>query len=135
MQPDLSRLIRELKKETCPQRVRDLARERMAVKGTSPAPLRFAISVAIACMTLACSLAAWQWHMDENARRQSRLAELNAIEHARIANQAEGALGLVGSVLLNASVHSEQVISDRAVPPLRSSLETAKNKITEHMEL
>jgi hypothetical protein len=42
---------------------------------------------------------------------------------------------LVGSVLLHAGAHSEKIISDRTVPPLRDSFELAKNKITQHIDL
>jgi hypothetical protein len=51
------------------------------------------------------------------------------------ARQAETALGLIGTVLLDAGAHSETVICDRAIPPLCNGLETAKNKIIRHTEL
>jgi hypothetical protein len=47
----------------------------------------------------------------------------------QVARQAETALGLIGTMLLDAGAHSESAISNRAIPPLRNGLETAKNKI------
>jgi hypothetical protein len=133
MQPDLTPLIRELKKETCPQRVRSRVRGRIAARESSPRRLRFAIPIAIAGLVLACCLSVWRWN--EHARHQTALAELNVRERAHTMNQAEDALGYVGSVLLQAGAHSEKVIADRAVPPLRSSLEITKNKIIPNLEL
>jgi anti-sigma factor RsiW len=135
MQPDLPRLIRELKKETCPRRVRSGVRGRIAARESSPRRFRFAIPLAVAGLVLACCLSVGRWNAVEHARQQAALAELNTRERARTMNQAEGALGYVGSVLLQASANSEKVISDRAVPPLRSSLEITKNKIIPNLEL
>jgi hypothetical protein len=135
MQPDLQRIARELKKETCPRRVRDKVRGRISAREASPRRLRYAIAMAIAGLVLVCGLSVWQWHAVESARQQARLAELNTRERARVANQAEDALGWVGSVLLDAGAHSEKIISDRTVPPLRNSLETTKNKITQYIDL
>jgi hypothetical protein len=42
---------------------------------------------------------------------------------------------LIAAVLLDAGEHSGNVISDRAIPPLRNGLETAKNKIIHRTEL
>jgi len=53
----------------------------------------------------------------------------------QVAREAETALGLIGTVLLDAGAHSETVISDRAVRPLRNALQTAKNRIIRHTEL
>jgi hypothetical protein len=53
----------------------------------------------------------------------------------QVAREAESALGFIGTVLLDAGAHSETVISDRAITPLRNGLETAKNKIIHHTEL
>jgi hypothetical protein len=133
MQPDLPRLARELKKETCPRRVLDEVQRRIAAERPSPRRLRFAISIAMAGLVLACGLSAWRWN--EHARQQAAVAEFNARERAQTMNQAEGALGYVGSVLLQAGAHSEKIISDRAVPPLRSSLQLTKNKIIPNIEL
>ena len=133
MQPheqSTERLIRDLKNEACPQRVRDKVRGQIAARELSHGRLRYAFPMAIAILVVACSLSVWRWNAVETAREQARLAE-----RIQIASQAQDALGLVGSVLLDASAHSQQIISDRTVPPLRNSLETTKNKINQYIDL
>ena len=134
MQPDLQQIIRKLKNETCPQRVRDQVRGRISARASLSPRLRYAIPVAFAGFILVCGLLVWQWQVRENVRRQERLAQLT-IERAHVAHQAEDALGLVGSVLLDAGNHSQKIISDRTVPPLRNSFETAKSKIIPYIDL
>lgn len=135
MQPDLKRIIRELQKETCPQRVRDKVRARISASESSPGRLRFAIPFAVAGLVLVCCLSVWRWQAMQNVRQQASLAAQTKLDHARVVKQAEGALGLLGSVLANAGADSERIISDTAVPPLRDSLEIAKNKIIHYTEL
>ncbi len=130
MQSDLQRLIDELKKETCPSRVRDEVRGRISARESSRGRLRYAIAAAFATLILLCCLTVAQWHAREKARQQAKLAERQLV-----ANQAASAMGLVGSVLLDAGAHSEKIISDRTVPQLRNSLEIARNKIIQHIEL
>ena len=134
MQPDLKRLTDELRKETCPQRVLEEVGRRIS-KETSPRRWRFAIPLAIAGLVLVCGLSVWRWQAMENMHQQARLAAQAKLDHAEVAKQAEGALGLLGSVLANAGADSERIISDTAVPPLRDSLDTAKNKIIHYTEL
>lgn len=129
MQQDLQRLVRELRNETCPRRVHDAVGRRIPAESPTPKWLHPAIPVAIAGLVVACCISAWRWQAGENARPQSRLAERTTLTRIEIANQAESALGLIGSALLNAGTHSEKVISERAVLPLRNSLELTKNKI------
>lgn len=133
MQPNLTQLIRELKEEKCPQRVRDQVRGRIAARESSPPRLRLAVPMAITAIVLTCGLIVWQWQAREYAR-QARLVQLS-VERARVAHQAEDALGFVGSVLLSAGNDSGKIISDRTVPPLRNSFEAAKNKFTQHIDL
>ncbi len=128
MQPDLQRIISELKKETCPQRIRDQVRGRIAARETAAPRLRYAIPAVFVAIVLVCGLLVGQWRMRENLREQAKLAQLTR-ERVHVAHQAEEALGLVGSVLIDAGNHSEKIISDRTIPPLRDSLETARNKI------
>ena len=92
------------------------------------------IPLALAAVVLLCGLFMWQEQARENARQQARLAQLT-LERAEVAHQAENALGLVGSMLLTAGNDSGQIISDRTVPPLRSSFETAKTKISQYIDL
>jgi hypothetical protein len=134
MQQDLSRLTRELKNETCPQRVRDEVQRRISARASSPRWVRPGIPLAAAGLMLVCGISVWHWQAERNAKRQAELAQLALRDHVQIAQEAEGALGLIGSVLANAGAHSGKVIYDRAVPPLRNSLQTANNKII-HMQL
>jgi len=131
MQTKLTQIIRELKNEKCPQRVRDQVRGRILARESTTPRLRLAIPLAFAGVILACGFFVWQ-QSSEHARQQAQLAQL---ERTRVASQAEDALGLVGSMLLSAGNDSRQIISDRTVPPLRISFETAKNKINHYIDL
>jgi anti-sigma factor RsiW len=133
MQQKLSRLTRELQKETCPQRVRDEVQRRISARASSRGWLRLAIPVA--ALVLVCGVSVWHWQAARNARHQAELAELALRDRVQIARQAEDALGLIGSVLVKTGAHSEKVIYDRAVPPLRNSLQTANNKIIHDIQL
>src|SRR4051812_9402457 len=133
MQTKLTQLIRELKSEKCPQRVRDQVRGRISARESSPRRLRLAVPFAVASAALACGLIAGQLQAHKYLR-EAQLAQ-RSVERARVAHQAENALGFVGSVLLSAGNDPGQIISDRAVPPLRNSFETAKNKITQQINL
>lgn len=134
MQEELSRLTRELQKETCPQRVHDEVQRRISAR-QSPGWLRRAIPLVAAGLVLVCGGFVWHRQEERKARRQAELAEAALRERVQIAQQAEGALGLIGSVLADAGAHSEKLIYDRAVPPLRNSLQTANNKIIHDIQL
>ena len=135
MRPDLTRLTRELRGETCPQGVLDKVARQISVDKSSRHWSRQAVFAVCAGLILLGCLSAWRWHAIRVTRERTRLAEFNTRERARVANQAEDALGLIGSVLLDAGARSQKIISDRTVPPLRDSLETAKNKIIQYIEL
>ena len=135
MPRNISRLAEELKKETCPRRVLDEVRHRIASQKSPPGRLRLAIPFAVAALVLAVGLSVWRWQAGENARQQARLAEQEHLDHARITREAQDALGLLGRVMADAGADSGRIISDRAVPPLRNCLELAKNKIIQHTEL
>jgi len=53
----------------------------------------------------------------------------------RVARQVQGTFAYIGQVMVDASAHSERVILNDAVPQLRNSFETAKNKIMNSIEL
>jgi hypothetical protein len=94
-----------------------------------------AIAVAVAGLVLVCGVSVWRWPVGGNTRPQANSAGPATPDRAQIASQAKDALGLMGSILLHAGVHSEKVISDRAVAPVRNSLQVAKNKIIHDIEL
>jgi hypothetical protein len=135
MQEDLSRLTNELRKETCPQRVGEEVQRRIAARGPASGWWRQAMPATAAVLVVVCCVWVWRWHEGEKARQEAVQAEQAARTRVQIAYQAEGALGLIGSVLASAGAESEKVISERAVPPLRNSLQTANNKISHYIQL
>lgn len=132
MPPDLSRLIQELKNETCPRPVREAVRRRISAPESSPGWLRY--GVAAAALAMICCVSAWHWQADVHARQKTELAK-QTLESLHTVNQAKDALGLIGSLLTSAGAHAEKEIFNRAVPPLRNSLQTVKLKIIPHLEL
>lgn len=137
MQEDLPGLAHELRQETCPRRVIDEAVRRIAAETPPPSRLRYAIPITLtlAGAALLGGLFFRSRLTGDNAGQQPQWAEQQAQRRRQVARQAETALGLIGTVLLDAGAHSETVISDRAIPPLRNGLQTAKNKIIRHTEL
>jgi len=146
MHEDLQQLARELRKETCPPRVLDEVARRISAQAPPPSPFRYGIAAALAALVVLCGIALWRWPRGEGAPRASEVAQKEAllrqkhyggqaIDRAQIARQAEGTLAYIGQVMVHASAHSERVILNEAVPPLRNSLETAKNKIMNSIEL
>ena len=134
MQEDLQSLARELRKEICPPQVIDKVVRRIAAETPRPGRFRYAIPVAFTGTALLFGLLVWSQLTGGNAGRKPALVEQQAHLQMQAARQAESALGFIGSVLLDAGAHSETVISDRAILPLRNGLETAKNKIIRHTE-
>jgi len=135
MQEDLRELTRALRNESCPRRVIDGALRRIEAERPQPGWLPYAITGALAALVFVCGLLVWSRLEGGKAGRQREMAEQQAHARKQAARQAETALGIIGTVLLDAGAHSETVISDRAIPPLRNGLETAKNKIIRHTEL
>jgi hypothetical protein len=133
MQEDLRQLARELRKETCPRRVIDMAVRTIAAEAPAPSRLHYAFPISLAL--LLCFLQVRSRLTSHNAYQQPQLVEQQAQSRVQVARQAETALSLIGTALLNASAQSETVISNRAIPPLRNGLQTAKNKISLHIEL
>jgi hypothetical protein len=135
MQEDLPRLTRELRKETCPRRVIDEVVRGIAAETPPPTGFRYVIPAALAGIAILCGLLVRSQLPGGRAGRQPELVEQQAHVRVQVAREAESALGLIGTVLLDAGSHSETLISDRAITPLRNGLETAKNKIIHHTEL
>src|ERR1051326_3962780 len=135
MQEDLSRLARELRKETCPPRVIHEARQRISSETRLRPRLRLAIPMVLAGSLLLFGLLICWRLADARAGRRTEWVAQRARHRMEIARQAETALGLFGAVLQDAGSHSEAVISDRAIPPLRNGLENAKNRIIRHTKL
>jgi len=135
MHEDLQQLARELKKETCPQRVLDEVARRISAQATQPNRFRYGIAAALAASVVLCGLSLLRWPRGGGFPRASEVAPKEIIDRALVVRQAEGTLAYIGQVMVHASAHSEKVILNDAVPPLRDSLETAKNKIVIRIEL
>jgi hypothetical protein len=136
MENDLSRLVSELREETCPQRVLDRVVHRVAAEKPEPRSFRYAIvAAAAAVLALLCGLPFWQHPAAANKGRQAEVRAQATLDHVRVAKQAENALALIGSVLLDAGARSQKAFIERAVPPLRNGLKTTKTKLIQHIEL
>lgn len=127
MPEDLPRLARALRQETCPRRVIDEAVRRIAAETPPPSRVRYAaaVTVALASAMLLCGLLV-------RARLER---EQQAQRRVQAACQAETALSLIGTALLQAGAQSETLISERALPTLRKGLQTAKDKTIRPTEL
>jgi hypothetical protein len=134
--PGLAREVRELREETCPQRVIDETLRRIAAETPSPRRLRYVIPVAFAGFVLVCALLLARWRpAGGNAGRQSELAERQTHSRTQAAREVETALGLIGSALVDAGARSETVVSERAIPPLQHGFDTARDKLIRHTQL
>lgn len=102
--------------------------------------LALAVAVAIACLLGAGALGLWQAHRETQrlaaeraaaeAQTQARLQAQRAVR-ARVARETRVAFGYIGQALVRAAAQTENVLSKEAVPPLRNSFETVKNKVTD----
>ena len=130
MDESLQRLARELRRETCPQRVLDEVARRISTPTRPPARSRFryALAALTAGAALLCGIVILRRPEGGNAQRQTVPVPPTGTDSRQVALQAEGALGYVGSILRDAGARSGHVILKGAVPPLRNSLETAKKK-------
>ena len=131
MDQELQKLIRQFQEEKCPPNVLErvtqrISRDKRPTRSLKPM-LRWAA-------TLACVFGAvvvWQF----NARREQQLhtAELAAqaqADRALVVQQTRQAFAYIGQAVIRAAAHTENALSKEAVPPLRNSFETLKNKVT-----
>jgi hypothetical protein len=131
MHPELQKLIRQLQDQKCPPSVLDRVSQKIS-RDQSPAQatrIRLAWAVSIICLSAAVAL--WQW----NSRRETQLAAERAAAQARaeralVVQQTKQAFGYIGQALLRAAAHTENALSKEAVPPLRNSFQTVKDKVT-----
>lgn len=135
MHEDLQRLARELRKETCPQRVLDEVARSISAQKSPPNRFRYGIAAAMGVFVVLCAIAFLRWPTGGDAQRASEVAPKQDIDRAQIAQQVEGTFAYIGQVMVDARAHSEKVILNDAVPQLRNSFETAKNKIINRIEL
>ena len=127
MDENLRRLVEELRRETCPQRVLDEVARRLP--RPAPSLLRMKFAVAVFAAVVLGGLALWRWPADRITREQPNAAFPVAMDSARAARQAGVAFECLSAALRDAGARSEEIILKTAVPPLRNSLQSAKNKI------
>ena len=135
MHEDLQQLARELRKETCPQRVLDEVARRISVESPSPNRFPYRIAAALGALAVLCGIFLWRWPAGKESHSASEIVQSDAIDRGLVVRQAEGTLAYIGQVMVQAREHSEKVILNDAVPQLRNSYETAKNKIMNRIEL
>jgi hypothetical protein len=91
--------------------------------------------VALAASVALCSIVLLRWPIGPGSQRASEVPPTQHIDQAQVARQVEGTFAYIGQVMVDASAHSQRVILNDAVPQLRNSFETAKDKIMNHIEL
>jgi anti-sigma factor RsiW len=133
MDENLKQLVRHMRNETCPKKVLDEVQRRRRTATQKPATFRYALVIAAAAVIL-CVVTFWPPLVDTKVHTAHKQATPRTNpERKRIAREAEGALGYIGAVLLDAGTHSGNTILKEAVLPIQNSLQTAKKKITDQI--
>jgi len=135
MDEDLQQLARELRKETCPQRVLDEVARRISAQRPPPNRFRYRIAAGLAALVALCGFAFWRWPSRESSAPAPQVASKEVVDRVQVARQVEGTFAYIGQVMVDAGAHSQRVILNDAVPQLRNSFETAKDKLMNHIEL
>ena len=135
MDENLPRLIRELRSETCPEDVFVEAARRISAQAPSTKRFGYGISLGFATLGLLCCLILWRWPAAPNSQHQSRLSAPAVANRAQVARQTEAALEFIGGILVDAGDRSQRAILNQAVPPLRSSIDTARDKTISRIKL
>jgi len=133
MDQDLQRLIRDLRAEKCPQRVLDEVAKRIREQQRPTRRIGYRIAAITAALALLCGLALWPRPTVREARRHPEQVG-TSLERAQVAAETRGALGYIGGVLIAASAHTEQIVLNQALPPLRNSFSNARIKLLNHIE-
>ena len=135
MDKDLQQLARELRNETCPQRVLDEVARRISAQAPPPIRFRYVIAVAVAASVVLCGIALLRWPSRESSAPAPQVASKEVVDRVQVARQVEGTFAYIGQVMVDAGAHSQRVILNDTVPQLRNSFETAKDKLMNHIEL
>ncbi|MHC1763517.1 MAG: hypothetical protein AB9869_04305 [Verrucomicrobiia bacterium] len=74
------------------------------------------------------------WHWPNREIQETAPAVVSSRpDHTRVVHEAGVALGYIGAVLLEAGQHTESVLLNEAVPPLRTGFEKARKTIESRM--
>lgn len=133
MHQDLQRLTRELRSETCPQRVLDEVYCRIAAERSARGRFWYLFAGATGCVCLLVGLLFWPQQPAEVGVQAAYQDSHGHVDTARVTADVQGALGCIGTILRDAGVRSEAIILKGTVSPVRNSLETAKNKLINHI--
>jgi hypothetical protein len=85
-------------------------------------------------LLLVCSLAIWHRLSAREAQRHPDPSVVASLNRAQVVRETEGALGYIGCVLLDAGAHTEKIVLNQAVPRLRNSLTTTREKLLNHIQ-
>lgn len=117
MRQELQNLIHQLQKEKCPPAVLTNVSLRVPSRRSRIAWRRAWVwSVSTICLVGALLL--WQ----RTATRQSE-------RRAEAARQTQEAFGYISMAIMRAATHTENALLKEAVPPLRDSFETVRNRV------
>ncbi len=129
MDPHLQRLIRELRAERCPPRVLEKVKSRLTTGSGTFDWFRFrAVGFAACLAALLAVLLVWRWP-DGDVQSPSQASLPRQTDAVQVAGEAGAALAYIGSVLLEAGKHTENVLLEDAVPPLRSGIEAVSKTL------
>jgi anti-sigma factor RsiW len=133
MDENLQRLIQELRTEKCPPRVFESVAKRRARRPAPLRRLRTANAVAVVCIAALLAAILVERRPNRNAVSPTQAFASHRAQQVRVAGEAVAALDYIGNVLLEAGKHTQNILLNETVPPLRSGLEavgkTIKNKI------
>jgi hypothetical protein len=106
-----------------------------SVKGILLSYPRFLTTAFVtAALLLVCSLAIWHRLSAREAQRHPDPSVVASLNRAQVVRETEGALGYIGCVLLDAGAHTEKIVLNQAVPRLRNSLTTTREKLLNHIQ-
>src|SRR5262245_2438203 len=120
MDEDLQQLARELRKETCPQRVLDEVARRISAQTPPPNHFHYRFATALAASVVLCSIVLWRWPVGRSSQPVTEVVQTKPIDRVQVARQVEGTFAYIGQVMVDASAHSQRVILNDAVPQLRN---------------
>lgn len=133
MDENLQRLARQLRMEKCPSNVLENVKSRIAQRRKPGRPLVLrSVVVAFGMTMLMAGLVVWRWPIREVQETAPAVVSQQP-DRVQVVHEAGLALGYIGAVLLEAGQHTESVLLNEAVPPLRTGFEKARKTIESRM--